>query len=571
MSPIMTDIQKISVTLSETDLVIEPGQTAQIVVTMTNRQEASDRLSIEVEGLDVEWYAIPVPAVNLSPGAQTSERVLFKLGRSSASRAGHYPFLVRVQAMETGEVAVAQAALAVKPFSDLQLELNSKRGLATFFRPLNEFEVTVANLGNAEETLDLYANDPDDECAYEFDTERLMLKPGQHETINLAMRPKTSAFLGGMKLYGFTVSARATTDSYVSASAHGQLEKRALISPLTGIFLILLALGSGLTYAFWPHPPPAVRLIKFNSDRPKIGDVPPRISAGEEVKLSWYAENAKKITLFQQVGKQNEVALPEQPTPGQETGSITVKPEAPFTTYTIVVKGEGDQKDKTDTVTINVTRPPAAPAPKIVSFRATPMIAHQGEAVTLQWEAHNADRLILDPGNITLSSFTTSQEIHPPDGETVYTLRAFGKDDKAGNAEKTVKVQIVSKDVCIAQILLFQPLNRKFYLNEPAQLTWKVANTSNVSLTSDKGPVPQVTTVSGKFVATTAPLVGDTLFTLTATDSAGKTITKDLLIKPIPRPIAPTPAPPVVTPGDGSPASGTDGNPPPPIVTPGTK
>ncbi len=564
----MTDIQKISVTLSESDLAIEPGQTAQIVVTLVNRQDAPDRLSIEVEGLDVEWYAIPVPAVNLAPGAQSSERVLFKLGRSSASRAGHYPFLVRVQAMETGEVGVAQATLAVRPFSDLQLELNPKRGLATFFRPLNEFQITLANLGNAEETLDLYANDPDDECAYEFDTERLTLKPGQNETINLAMRPKTSAFLGGMKLYGFTVSARATADAYVSAASHGQLEKRALISPLSGIFLILLALGSGLTYAFWPHPPPPVRLVKFNSNQPKIGSLPARVSAGAEVVLSWDAQNAASIRLFQKVGKQDEVALPAsaQPAAGQEAGSITVKPEAPFTTYRISVKGEGDGNEKKDYVTINVTPPPPAPHPKIAAFRATPAIIHQGEASSLQWEASGADKLILDPGNMTMSGFTTSQEVHP-DGDTVYTLRAFGRDDKTSSAERRVTVKVVGKDVCIAQIVAFHATSRHFYLNESVQLTWKVIN-GRASVTSDKGPLPQGATESGGVIATSAPLTGPTTFTLTATDSAGKTVTKDLIITPVERPVPP-PAPPVVTPGDPAQPNNPNGAPPPPVVTPG--
>ena len=567
MSPIMTDIQKISVTLSESDLTIEPGQTAQIVVTLINRQDAPDRLSIEVEGLDVEWYAIPVPAVNLAPGAQSSERVLFKLGRSSASRAGHYPFLVRVQAMETGEVGVAQATLAVKPFSDLQLELNPKRGLATFFRPLNEFQVTLANLGNAEETLDLYANDPDDECAYEFDTERLTLKPGQNEKINLAMRPKTTSFLGGMKLYGFTVSARATADAYVSASSHGQLEKRALVSPLSGIFLILLALGSGLTYIFWPHPPPPARLMKFNSNQPKLGvNVPARVNAGAEVQLSWEAENAKKILLYQKVGKQDEVLIPDQPSPLPQTGTITVKPEAPGTTYRISVTGEGGGAEKKDYVTINVTAPPPAPQPKITSFRAAPVIVHQGEAVILQWEARGADKLILDPGNTNLSSYTNSQEMHP-DSDTVYTLRALGRDEKAGIAQKSVSVKVVSKDVCIAQIVNFHALTKKAYLNEPVQLTWKVLY-GNGTLTSDKGPVPQGATSSGGIVATSAPLTGPTTFTLTAADSAGKIITKDLIITPVERPLPPPP-PPVVTPGPDAPT--VTGNPPPPVVTPGGK
>src|SRR5689334_9108472 len=91
------DVQKIQVSLSESDVVIEPGGVAQVVVTMTNGQEAPDRLSVEVEGIDVEWYAIPVPAVNVAAGAQASLRIPFRVARTSENRAGTYPFLVRVQ------------------------------------------------------------------------------------------------------------------------------------------------------------------------------------------------------------------------------------------------------------------------------------------------------------------------------------------------------------------------------------------------------------------------------------------------------------------------------------------
>src|SRR6185369_14457729 len=241
MAASMTDIHKIQVSLSETDIAIDPGSVTQLIVTLSNQQETADRLSLEIEGIDVEWYAIPVPAVNVAPGEQATLKVPFRVARTSDNRAGTYPFLVRVQAMETGEVGVAQATLIVKPFNSLQMELNPKRNVATFFRPLNDFEVTIANQGNAEETLELFANDPDDGCAYEYDTDRITLKPGQTQTVPLAIRPKVSAILGGSRLYGFTATARSIADSYISANAHGQIEKHALISPLLGIFVLLLA------------------------------------------------------------------------------------------------------------------------------------------------------------------------------------------------------------------------------------------------------------------------------------------------------------------------------------------
>ena len=61
----------------------------------------------------------------------------------------------------------------------------------------------------------------------------------------MALRPKSSSILGGVRLYGFTITARSVNDSYVSASVHGQVEKQALISPLMGIFLLLLGFAVG--------------------------------------------------------------------------------------------------------------------------------------------------------------------------------------------------------------------------------------------------------------------------------------------------------------------------------------
>ncbi len=203
MASSSTEIQKIGVSLSTADITLEPGHVAQLVVTMTNLQQDPDRLSIEVEGIDVEWYMIPVPAVNVGEGMHASERIHFKIARNSANLAGAYPFIVRVQAMETGEVGVAQATLTIKPFGSLQVEISPKRALATFFHPLNDFDVSVANMGNEDVNIQLFATDPDDGCAYEFDNDHITLRPGQTEAIPLAVRPKVSAILGSSRLFQF--------------------------------------------------------------------------------------------------------------------------------------------------------------------------------------------------------------------------------------------------------------------------------------------------------------------------------------------------------------------------------
>src|SRR2546423_13910957 len=112
----------IQVELSAAEVPIEPGGTAQLAVTIINKQDHDDHVFIEIEGIDVEWYALPVPAVNVAAGESQTARILFKIARSSQSQAGTYPFVVRARGMESGEFGVQQASLAIKPYSALQAE-----------------------------------------------------------------------------------------------------------------------------------------------------------------------------------------------------------------------------------------------------------------------------------------------------------------------------------------------------------------------------------------------------------------------------------------------------------------
>ncbi len=559
MASTTSDIQKIVVSLSTADIVIEPGSTAQLIVSMTNRQDDPDRLSIEVEGIDVEWYAIPVPAVNVAPGATVTERILFKVARNSANRAGAYPFLVRVQAQETGEVGVAQAALVVKPFSFLEVELDPKRAVATFFRPLNDFDVTVSNQGNAEETLDLGAFDPDDGCAYEFDTDRITLKPGQTTAVPMALRPKVSSILGGVRLYGFTITARSVNDSYVSASVHGQIEKLALISPLMGIFLLLLGFGVGGYALFRPHPLPPAVIHSFNAATTKA-------AYGQAITLSWDVANPTQIILSHHLKKGNEEGE-EINDPGEQqakVGNIQVKPEYPRTVYRLTVRGANGQHDLTKEVVVDVAAPPIPLPAKVKSFDAEPTRIHAGDTVRLAWEATSYTQAIIDPGNNVLSAFQRTMNVLP-DQSITYILRVIGADQKP--VERKVSITVLPKDQCIAEIETFALKSNQVFIGDSAHLKWKTHYAKTVHLSTDNGGYSKDVNLSG---ALDIPVTGPTVFTLTVTDSAGLVVSKQVTVKPDPKPTLPptdTTAPPNT--GDGTtvvpppPAQPGGGAPPP--------
>jgi hypothetical protein len=538
MASTTSDIQKILVSLSPADIVIEPGSTAQLIVSMTNRQDEPDRLSIEVEGIDVEWYAIPVPAVNVAPGATVTERILFKVARNSANRAGAYPFLVRVQAQETGEVGVAQAALVVKPFNFLEVELDPKRAVATFFRPLNDFDVTVSNQGNAEETLDLGAFDPDDGCAYEFDTDRITLKSGQTTVVPMALRPKVSSVLGGVRLYGFTITARSVNDSYVSASVHGQVEKLALISPLLGIFLLLLSFGVGGYLFFRPHPVPPAKIHSFNASSTKA-------AFGQAITLSWDVSDPQQIILSHHIKKGNEEGE-EVNDPGEQrnkVGNVQVKPEYPTTIYKLTVRGANGQPEQTRDVRVDVAAPPVQPPAKLKSFTAEPSRIHAGDIVRLSWEATNYTTAIIDPGNNVLSAFQRTMNV-TPDQPITYTLRVIGADQKP--VERKALVTVLPKDQCIAEIEYFALKSNKVFIGDSAHLKWKSHYARTVHLSADNGGFSKDVNLSG---SADIPVDAPTVFTLTVTDSAGLVVSKQVTLRPDPKPVVPDPVVPPTTDG----------------------
>ncbi len=526
MSSPIADMQKIVVVLSESNLAVDPGEFAQLRVTMTNRQETADRLLLEVEGIDVEWYGIPVPAVNLDANGQAEEAINFRIQRTSENHAGAYPFLVRVRAMETGAVGVAQATLTVKPFSSLQLELTPKRGIATFFQPVNEFGVSLSNQGNQEETLSLYANDADDECAYEFEQENVTIKPGQTVQAPLLIRPKTVPVWGAGKLYGFTVSVRASGSSYATGNTHGQLERRSLISPLLGIFLSLVLISGILAFALWPRPLPPLKILHFNAETTQV-------MQGSTVTLSWDVQpNFETLVLKRRQGDGPEIAENISAAP-PAAGSITVTPQGPQTTYVLEVRRKDGTVAK-QTIDIKVTIPPPSPKPVITAFKVDAEKVHEGDSILLSWQVKGAAKLILDPGNVSLLTYEQTRPLIA-DKDTIYTLRAVGSDEKQF-VDKSIKVTVVPKDVCIAEIVSFGVQQKKVYIGDKIKLAWQTRYSKSLRIDSDKGTVGESTHASGT-MDVPIPIEAPMTFTITVGDNSGKFVTNQITVTPEPRPL----------------------------------
>jgi uncharacterized membrane protein len=211
-------LMAIRVRLGQDEVQVEPGGSAQLLAVVRNEGDAPDQVALEVEGVDAEWCAIPIPSFSLAPGEEVQERILIRPPRSTESRAGTYPILVRARSLENGGSGVAQASITIRPYSMLTLEIAPKRGIVSPLRKRVPYELTLANYGNTEQTVQLHVSDPEDEVVFELERERVLLAPGETQSVLVYAQPRRIPTLANPALFSFTATARSVEDPLRSTS-----------------------------------------------------------------------------------------------------------------------------------------------------------------------------------------------------------------------------------------------------------------------------------------------------------------------------------------------------------------
>lgn len=507
-----------SLSLSKDQLRVEPGSAATLAVTVHNKGESADRYEVNASGLDSDWVAIPVPSFILAPGEERTEKILIKPPRASESKAGAYPFAVKVRSLESGEGVEAPAVLEVDPFNLLSLEVEPKRASAGYFKKQAPFAVTAINLGNTEQNLQMFADDPEDGCTYQFAQERVQLSPGQQKDVWVAVQPKHFPVVGSTRLYGFTVSARSTDNPLVVANAQGQVERRALLTPA---FLMIVLLAIALGSAWFAMRPRPAAVDSFDID-------PPDVQLGQQVKLRWRTTNAKSVD----IKADGEPYLQGLPPSGEKT----VIPSKSTTFQIYAVNELGRVAGSESTVTVRF--PVEAPAAKIDSFSLSPKEVNLGDTVTISYKVRDAAKVELLPFGVDLPVNLNTYDLRADQaGSLEVTLVAYNSANKAVSETRklTVKEKSEAKILVFRALLNGEPLkDQEIEPNTPLTIEWQVTNAARIEIE------PRIPGFTGE-ARGTIDIVTDksTQYTLTAVDSSNRPAIAKLSIKVK----APEPAP----------------------------
>ncbi len=514
-----------------TDLIaVEPGATVPVSIEVVNKGAEADRYELQMEGLDPEWTAVPEAEFVVDPGETRVEKVFFKVPRSSESQAGNYPFVARIRSLNSGEARTAQGALQVKPFHYLTMEIGPKKGMFSPTRKQNAFTVTVLNLGNTEHTLQLFGNDPEEACTYDFESEQISVSPGQQKTVELEVTPTSTPFLSSSRLHGFSVSGRSIETPSVLASAQAQLEQRPFVTPGLLSLLIFTVLIIGAWIALIPKPPKVTLSISKRS-----------ATVGETIRVSWRGEHANSV----QILVNGQPLVSEAPVFGETDYVAQSEGSVEFT-----AKAIRDQREsEVDSETLTIEKP--APSPEVkVAIRPRKKTINLGEAVELDYSVENAVDAYLQPGPqklvLTLKSITVQPN---KEGPNEYEIVATDKDGRVSTAKTTVTVIDRARVV----VLAFSASPPKLDAGGGyVTLKWQVSNAARVEISGGFEPiVPDAPNSAG---SQDFMIEKTTTFTIKAIDANGKSVSKSVKVE-VAEPMAPPPdtdPPSVVPPGAGT-------------------
>ncbi|HLZ29932.1 MAG TPA: hypothetical protein VKV73_21640 [Chloroflexota bacterium] len=236
----------LSVELTPARAEMEPGASpVEVVLTLHNLSNVVEQYTVEVSGLEADWFTAPVISLSLFPQDRDQVRISLHAPKGPGLRAGAYPFQVTARARSGSADQSAHGVLEVRGIAIYRIVDLAPRRLTS--RGPGTFHLQVANTGAADVRLGLEGRDTDDECTFSFPKQESLVAAGARVELPVQVKPRKRPWVGPERSYDFTITAHPTDARGDSQMASAQLTYRPPfrafpIWPILKWLLIALAL-----------------------------------------------------------------------------------------------------------------------------------------------------------------------------------------------------------------------------------------------------------------------------------------------------------------------------------------
>jgi serine/threonine protein kinase/WD40 repeat protein len=239
--------EELTVIAETVHLSVNPGNSTTASFIIQNNGDSMDHYRISVEGIPSNWIPAPPPALQILPGDQQEVKLIIQPPQNPSSRPGRYPITVRVNSLKVpGRSAEARLILTVGVYSRFSSDMRPRRVHSD-----ENIQVTIQNLGNAQDTFTIEMIDPSGQLVFHPPQARLALGEGEMATTEFLGSPRNRRLVGGVSTNPFTTKISASSGD--SKTHAGELSHTGIIPPIAiPILLVLcLCLGALATYGYF--------------------------------------------------------------------------------------------------------------------------------------------------------------------------------------------------------------------------------------------------------------------------------------------------------------------------------
>lgn len=234
--------QAVAIWITPPTAPIAPGSAGSATVTIQNRSNVVDTVSLAIHGVPPEWVRITRGSVQLLPDAREEVVVVIQPPRDTSAWAGEYEFAAAATSAQHRVEVRSLAKITVLPFGNVSLELRPARSRRVF-------TAVVTNESNSPIAAPLECQDEQGEVAASFTPAEVTLDPGAQANVRVEASLRNGHFFGAEERYPFTVQASVGARNPV---ASGELIYRPawLMWRWIVALLLLVAVAVGAWFAY---------------------------------------------------------------------------------------------------------------------------------------------------------------------------------------------------------------------------------------------------------------------------------------------------------------------------------
>ncbi|MFC1944157.1 hypothetical protein ACFLX5_01460 [Chloroflexota bacterium] len=266
--------KSLKVSIEPNKFTVATGDTVQATATVRNLGQTVDQFTISIDGLNNEWYHLPVSSISLFPNDECKISIIFHPPRPDVVEYGLYEFQLIVSSQDSpDDNEVIGLLLEVKASPELKLEVTPQR--ITGRR--GTYKILISN--PRDKALELQLEAADDEALLRYDLRPKMLTVpggGVLESI-LVARLRWIDFFIREKSCDFQILA-TISDSNEVKTAIGRIVISPWYRPITKIRL------PNLRIPWISRPPTIIHFLATTDDN-------------REFKFKWAVKRAFEVKL----------------------------------------------------------------------------------------------------------------------------------------------------------------------------------------------------------------------------------------------------------------------------------